>query len=167
VPEDLHPTIRWSVQHPNPLESDVQDIPWQIVNRKENINSNSDNTMFKASNSFIAAKGSMPLLYKIMKPTSSKCKADNQDAMHIIKKLKILHISSGDAIKKKQKLIKFDEDDIPPGTQWDENNYSCAYDALFTILFNIWETNPKKWRKKYSKTPINIFLHCMMDSKNI
>jgi hypothetical protein len=64
-------------------------------------------------------------------------------------------------------LTNFDEDDTPPGTQWDENNYSCAYDALFTILFNIWATKPKRNGKKYSKSPINIFLHCMMDSKNI
>ena len=32
VPENLHPTIKWSAQHPNSLEADVQDIPWQIVN---------------------------------------------------------------------------------------------------------------------------------------
>jgi hypothetical protein len=44
----------------------------------------------------------------------------------------------------KQKLTTFDEDDTPPGIQWDENNYSCAYDALFTILFNIWAVKPKK-----------------------
>src|SRR6202050_4536244 len=136
--------------------------------------------MIKASNSFIAAKGSMPLLHKIIKPTSTKCKADNQDELDAIKRLKTFHISSEDAIKrknenenesdrpnKKQKLTRFDEDDTPPGTQWDGDNYSCAYDALFTILFNIWATKPKKWKKKYSNSPINIFLHCMMDSKNI
>ena len=32
VPENLHPIIMWSAQHPNPLEPDVQVIPWQIVN---------------------------------------------------------------------------------------------------------------------------------------
>ena len=32
VPENLHPTIKWSAQHPNHIEADVQDIPWQIVN---------------------------------------------------------------------------------------------------------------------------------------
>ena len=48
-----------------------------------------------------------------------------------------------DRPKTKQKLTTFD-DDTPPGTQWDKNNYSCAYDALFTILFNIWVTKPKK-----------------------
>ena len=40
-----------------------------------------------------------------------------------------------------------DEDDAPSGTQWDGDNYSCAYDALFAILFNIWKSNPKKWKK--------------------
>jgi hypothetical protein len=58
--------------------------------------------MIKASNSFIAAKGSMPLPYKIVEPTGTKHKADNQDELYAIKKLKTLHISSGDAIKQKK-----------------------------------------------------------------
>ena len=43
--------------------------------------------------------------------------------------------------------MTFNEDDASPGTQWDENNYSCTYDALFAILFNIWTTKPKKWKE--------------------
>jgi len=61
--------------------------------------------------------------------------------------------------RKKQKLTRIDEDDTPHGTQWGGNNYSCAYDALFTILFNIWAENPPKWGEKYSNAPICIFLH--------
>ena len=56
--------------------------------------------------------------------------------------------NSSDRPNKKQKLTRFDEEDTPPGTQWDGNNYSCAYDALFTILFNIWTVKPKKWKEK-------------------
>jgi hypothetical protein len=59
-----------------------------------------------------------------------------------------------------------DEDYTPSSTQLDENNYSCAYDALFTILFNIWSANPRNGRK-YFKSEINIFLHCMIDSTTI
>jgi len=44
VPENLHPTIKWSAKHPNPLEADVQDILWQIVNRKEILNSKLNNS---------------------------------------------------------------------------------------------------------------------------
>jgi hypothetical protein len=172
VPENLHPTIKWSAQHPNPLEADAQDIPWKIVNRKENLNSKLNSSMLKASNSFTAAKGSMPLLYKIITPTSAKHKADDQNELHAIKKLKTLHISSIDTIKrknenesdrpnKKQKLTNFDEDDTPPGTQWDGNNYSCAYDALFAILFNIWATKPKKWKKIFQES--NQYLSMLHD----
>src|SRR6202040_2138977 len=71
------------------------------------------------------------LLHKIITPTGTKRKADNKNELHAIK----------------QKLTNFDEDYTPPGTQWDGNNYSCAYDALFAILFNIWATKPKKWKK--------------------
>ena len=39
-----------------------------------------------------------------------------------------------------------------PGTQWDGDNYSCAYDALFTILFNIWATKSKKWKKIFQES---------------
>jgi hypothetical protein len=168
VPENLHPTIKWSVQHPNPLEADVQDIPWQIVNQKENLNLNLKNPMIKVSNSFTAAKGSVPLLHKIIKPTSTKHKADDQNELHAIKKLKTFHISSIDGIKrknengsdrpiKKQKLTNFDEDETPPGTQWDRNNYSCAYDALFTILFNIWATKLKKWKRTFQESNQYLF----------
>jgi hypothetical protein len=89
VPETLHPTIKWSAQHPNPLKANVQNIPWQIVNRKEILNSKLNNSMIKASNAFTAAKGSVPLLYNIITPTSSKHKPDDQNEPHTIKKLKM------------------------------------------------------------------------------
>src|SRR5882762_1573962 len=161
-PENLHPTIKWSVQHPNSLETDEQDIAWHIVNRKENSNSKLNNSIIKASNSFTAAKGTVPLLHNIVTSTSTKHKTDDQNELYAIKRLKTFHISSIDAIKrknengsdrpnKKQKLTNFDEDDTPPGTQWDGNNYSCAYDALFAILLNIWKKKPKKWKKNISR----------------
>jgi hypothetical protein len=97
--DNLHPTIKWSAQNPNPLEADVQDVPWQIVNRKEILNSKLNNSMIKASNSFTAAKGSVPLLHKIITPTGTKRKADDKNELHAIKRLKNLHISSTDVTK--------------------------------------------------------------------
>jgi hypothetical protein len=72
VPENLHPSIKWSEQCPNPPEAEVQDISWQIVNRKEQPNSNLNNSIFKASNAFVAAKESNSVLFKT---TSTKQKA--------------------------------------------------------------------------------------------
>ena len=33
----------------------------------------------------------------------------------------------------------------PLGLTWDKDNYSCGYDALLVILFDIWRDNPKIW----------------------
>ena len=99
TPENIHPAIKWSAQQPYPLEAEVQDISWQVVNRKKDSDSNLNDSTIKASNSFIAAKGSMPLLHKIIKPTSTKHKPDNQDELDAIKRLKTFHISCEGAIK--------------------------------------------------------------------
>jgi hypothetical protein len=37
----------------------------------------------------------------------------------------------------------------PCGLIWNDNDYSCGYDALFTILFSLWTENPQYWRIKY------------------
>ena len=57
--------------------------------------------MIKGLNLFTAVKANMPLLYKIITSTSAKCKADDQNELHAIKKLKTLHISSTDVTKRK------------------------------------------------------------------
>jgi len=35
--------------------------------------------------------------------------------------------------------------------QWDGDNYSCAYDALFTVLYEIWSTDTKVWTKRFKE----------------
>jgi len=35
----------------------------------------------------------------------------------------------------------------PCGLMWNSQNYSCAYDALFTMLLSIWHENPSKMKK--------------------
>ena len=112
----------------------------------------------------------MPLQFKT---TSTKHKADNEGELHAIKKLKTLHNSNNntskwknedksDGPRKKQKFATFDEDDALPGSQWDGDNYSCAYNALFTILFNIWVSNSKKWKKIFKDS--NQYLSTLHDS---
>jgi hypothetical protein len=111
----------------------------------------------------------MPIQFKT---TSTKRKADNQGESHAIKKIKSSYNSNdntskqknenkSDKPKKKLKFTTFDGDDVPPGSQWDGDNYSCAYDALFTILFNIWESNPKKWKKTFKDS--NEYLSTLHD----
>lgn len=43
--------------------------------------------------------------------------------------------------KKKTKTIGL----CPNGLVWDKHNYSCAYDALFTCMYNVWIVHGPKW----------------------
>lgn len=39
---------------------------------------------------------------------------------------------------------------VPRGLIWDHINYSCAYDTLFTVLYNIWAENPTTWSHRFN-----------------
>jgi hypothetical protein len=163
VPENLHPAIKWSAQQPYPSEVEMQGIQWKIVVQNEKLNSNLKSSTSSTPNFFAAAKGSKPPQHKTVEYTGTKRKADNQNELHAIKKSKTFHNpcenttkqkneKESDRPNKKQRLITFDEDDAPSGTQWDGENYSCAYNALFTILFSLWVSKPKKWKKIFKES---------------
>jgi hypothetical protein len=38
---------------------------------------------------------------------------------------------------------------VPLGLIWDSKDYSCAYDSLFTILYNIWTEAPTVWSGRF------------------
>ncbi|KAJ7321526.1 hypothetical protein DFH08DRAFT_618591, partial [Mycena albidolilacea] len=38
----------------------------------------------------------------------------------------------------------------PRGLEWDHVNYSCAYDALFTGPYNIWQDHGPKWTNRFA-----------------
>ncbi|KAF9464023.1 hypothetical protein BDZ94DRAFT_1162809 [Collybia nuda] len=42
------------------------------------------------------------------------------------------------------------EDYAPLGLIWDGTDFSCAYDAAFTILLHIWRLNPVNWSIRFS-----------------
>lgn len=37
----------------------------------------------------------------------------------------------------------------PLGLEWDNQNWSCAYDSLFVILYDIWKENPEEWTNNF------------------
>jgi len=177
MPEKLHPNIKWCQERPYPLEAEIQDVPWKMVNKKENLNGKAISPIIDAPNAFIAAKGSRPLNFESSKSTSIKRKSDIQTESLTIthKKQKLSHNScdkislslkrknenGSDIPHKKQRLSEYDENETPPGTVWDGENYSCAYDALFFILYNIWVLKPQKWKKVFKNS--NEYLSALHD----
>ena len=49
---------------------------------------------------------------------------------------------------------------IPKGLIWDSINHSCAYDSIFTVLYNIWERNPTLWQRRLTEISGNLNLLC-------
>ena len=39
----------------------------------------------------------------------------------------------------------------PDGLIWDGDNYSCAYDALLRILYEVWSTVTNVWTRRFKK----------------
>src|ERR1700678_3290838 len=59
--------------------------------------------------------------------------------------------SSVTIISNKRPKINLDiqNQDAPIGLIWDSQDHSCAYDALFTILGDIWVFNPTMWTHEF------------------
>ena len=45
---------------------------------------------------------------------------------------------------------EFETFDEPQSLIWDGENYSCAYDALFSILRHLWSKDDIKWTSQFS-----------------
>ena len=63
------------------------------------------------------------------------------------------------SVKKMRRLSK-EKSTIPKGFIWDPIDYSCAYDSLFTVLYNIWERDPAIWKRRLSDISGNLDLLC-------
>src|ERR1700677_4464091 len=48
-------------------------------------------------------------------------------------------------------IIASDDSSSPSGLIWDSDNYSCAYDSLFTILYKIWSNDTRAWARRFEK----------------
>jgi hypothetical protein len=123
VPDKVDKTLRWSTEDPMILLPVVTDSPWEIIDKSKNKNiSKSDIT-----NSFIPAKGT-----KILKR-----KKDEMDDNLIVN-------------KKSRNTMPLNVKKCPIGLEWDNENYSCSYDSLFVILYDIWKENPDKWTDNFT-----------------
>jgi hypothetical protein len=116
-----------------PVTTDSQ---WQIVKSTKN----------KANVSyFIPASGSVPI------------KLHEHDNIKQVKKRKIHNVEDCEiSVSKKTCLSHKPDKHVPVGLIWDSDNYSCAYDTLFTILYDIWLSNPIAWGKVFKNINVHM-----------
>ena len=123
LPSKTDPTLRWLTQDPIGLISSVNDSPWQLVDKTK-----SYGNLTSTGNAFVSAKGSTSVIHNNLK--------HQQEAM----------ITDAESPAKKAKNSKASSVmPSPLGLTWDRENYSCGYDSLLVILFDIWKDNPQVW----------------------
>jgi Helitron helicase-like domain at N-terminus/PIF1-like helicase len=144
MPPDIPKQLIWTLSDPMDLLPVVTDSPWQLIKdnsekKKTSKNANAATTQTAvrsnvnvSAHTFITAKGTIPVL-NTLQIANLKRKASNESILPNI------------PIKKKARLSFIPSQVCPVGIIWDSKNYSCAYDAIFTILCDVWIQNPKKW----------------------
>ncbi|TDL15282.1 hypothetical protein BD410DRAFT_732933, partial [Rickenella mellea] len=121
VPENVHPAIQWSSDSPFEIQEEDDD---EVSTLKS----------FKKSDA-------NPQPSKKLKLTK-KSESVTQENKLTTNKRKSSEINVDINNDQPYKKIKFASSLRPLGFRWDSKNYSCSYDALFTILYNIWSQTP-------------------------
>ncbi|KDR65561.1 hypothetical protein GALMADRAFT_81715, partial [Galerina marginata CBS 339.88] len=132
-PPCIDKALQWSKEKPMENAPAVKDSPWTIINKKPVV---SKAKTFVAEH-FQPAKGSIPV-----KINNLKRKIEDTE-------IPIIPLEAKKIIKTKKPKITYDIE--LQGLKWDSVNYSCSYDSLFTILFNLWSQNKKQWTKELSQ----------------
>jgi hypothetical protein len=120
-------------------------------------------------NNFVPAKGTIPVMVSelvqvIKKITTSAKRNTSPDPPTVAvaevtqnwsKKCKATEPGPDDSSTLPSKKVKVSDDghniSWPLGFVWDGENYSCAYDALFTILLSIWSENPSSCTTRFKE----------------
>jgi len=160
VPKHTHPAIAWSITRPFPLEPITDTAKWELVTKdykadSQKISKSIDMSVYvpakqsKKENSNKKRKAQDDLF----EHTNKKIKSDT---IKNDKKRKNSDMLSDLPINKKSKLSSSGNNTSPVGLIWDGQNYSCAYDSLFTILYNIWNSDIVKWTVFFNKTNVSL-----------
>jgi len=161
VPADTDALLHWSSHDPlSPLPMTINTSKFSKQNKIE-----STTIATKKHSVFTPAKGSLPVT------TGQKRKLEDVETLSVgkMKQLKITDkpqtVSSPVSAKESMSVMDGEHEvkvvsnhstehhqqptGVPPGTVWDADNRSCAYDALFGILYDIWRCDPVLWSGRF------------------
>jgi hypothetical protein len=140
VPSKTDKSLRWSSTDPLPLLPIVNDSSWQLIDKTKN-KKTTNILKNQISSSFLPAHGSIAI-------SKLKRKQSSEEINNVpIKKAKLLSCIVPDEV-------------VPLGLRWDADDYSCAYDSLFVILYDIWIQNPDRWTLNFQSLD-NEFLNTL------
>jgi hypothetical protein len=140
VPDVVPDTLKWSKSDPMNILKVQTDTQWQLIEKfKEK------GTKYTPASGTVAIDNTKSKKRKADE-ISSDIKADkNHSVVKADVKPSVTIISN----KKPRTNLDVQNQDAPIGLIWDSQDYSCAYDAVFTILGNIWVYNPTMWTREF------------------
>jgi hypothetical protein len=151
MPDYLHPAIQWTKSQPYKL-SESHDVLWHIP--KDTTSNRNISRKNKNDNAYTAADGSIPI-YPINDKVDlgKKHKSNDLDKIKIKKQKTQSSYTEGSHHDKSEIVhIQSSVNDVvicPKGLVWDNTNYSCAYDAFVSILYQLWCQDPHKWSEYF------------------
>ena len=128
MPPSTHKALKWTARDPLPLLSAVTDAPWQMISKDKKNKVVKDDAK-EAQASFVPAKGGIPV--------NIKCKLANEETPGTLKKQRTLRSHDTPTSS-------------PAELLWHGHDYSCAYDALITVLYDTWTNNTDHWTKVFN-----------------
>ena len=121
-PANVASPLKWTQEDPMTMLPMVTNSPWAIVDKNKSNNKYASNLKDITNQYFISAKGTIPVEIKSgikRKREEESSEGEDNDFQQT-------------GAKKKLKSTPFQIDALK-GLIWDAENYSCAYDALYTI----------------------------------
>ena len=137
VPDEVPETLKWTKSDPMNVLKVQTDTKWQLIEKfKEK------GTKYTPASGTVAIDNN-----KSKKRKADEISSDTQVDVDVSD----IKVPSVTVISNKRPNINLDvqNQDAPVGLIWDSQDYSCAYDALFTILGDIWVFNPTLWTREF------------------
>ncbi|KAF7977064.1 hypothetical protein HWV62_4852 [Athelia sp. TMB] len=106
---------------------------WQFASKSKHTADNKRTRKQRVEASYVPAIGSLPVSrFDVKVPSKRKSIGDHK------KTQKRRKPSGGDHASALAPAA-------PAGMVWDSENWSCAYDSLMSVLYDIWSDKPKNW----------------------
>ncbi|EPQ50474.1 hypothetical protein GLOTRDRAFT_50507, partial [Gloeophyllum trabeum ATCC 11539] len=138
-PKHVHAAIKWSKTNPLQLTDYVEDAPWKLLTEKEK-KRNQNNEIPGVTSTQIPKQPVKGISTLTEKATNDPLPESN---------IKKPNIPYDQIITQRQKQ--------PIGFIWN-SSYTCAYDAVLTIIYNLWAEKINKWNSKLKFNEILINL---------
>ena len=128
IPSSMHPAIRWSKS--DPFLEWQECVDWRVIDSKTDAGASTNLNMLPCTKETLASTpDDVNRLQGIVSPVKRKLSY----VVPAVKKPRFKKIKFNHLPDNPSKPIQLN---IPLGTCWQNN--SCAYDAVITLLFNIW-----------------------------